>query len=269
MPCPGPSRPGSALVLALWMALLIGTAGSAALLLAGAGAGAARGEADLARARAAAEGGLWSAAHRLAATPPAARPPGETYDLALGGAAVRVRLADEDGRIDLNTVAEPLLAALFGEAGLAEPQARQAAARLLAWRERSSDPGGGRRRLRSLGEALLAAGLPLALVERLRGAATVHSGLSRPAEEAAPPAALAVLRRDAAALALPVLMPGRYRTPQPGGTQGGRRRIWRIEAEGRFGATTARMAMVLAVAPAAGMPGQVLEWLPVAAASGP
>ena len=54
------------------------------------------------------------------------------------------------------------------------------------------------------------------------------------------------------------------RTPQPGGSGGpGRRTTWRIEAEARLGAVTARTTAVLALAPGGGMPGQVLEWRPV------
>ena len=103
--------PGSALVLALWLALLLGVAGIAATRLAATGAGAARLEADLARARAAAEGGIWAAAHQLAAMPRQSRPHPADFAFALGGIPVVVRATDEDGRLDLNAAPEALLVA--------------------------------------------------------------------------------------------------------------------------------------------------------------
>ena len=39
--------------------------------------------------------------------------------------------------------------------------------------------------------------------------------------------------------------------------------VWRIEAEARQGAVTARVAAVLNLTPGGGLPGQVLEWRPV------
>lgn len=261
---PGPRARGSALVVALWIALLIGVAGIAAVRLAATGAGGARVEADLARARAAAEGGLWAAAHRLAALPRDQRPPAAAFEFPIGGAAVSARAADEDGRLDLNAAPEPLLAAAFRvAAGLPAPEADAAAAGLVAWRE-ASDPGGGRRRLQAVADLDAALGGKPGLAEAVRGVATVHTGRAMPAPEAAPPALRALLsRRDDTAA--PPARSG-LRTPQPQGSGGaGRRTIWRVTAEARHGAVTARMAAVLDLGAAApGMPGRVLEWRDVA-----
>ncbi|MGG5812527.1 hypothetical protein, partial [Falsiroseomonas sp. CW058] len=120
---------GSALVLALWLALMLGTLALAATRLAGSGAGAAQVEADLARGRAAAEGGAWAALHRLAAVPPEARPPVLVLPVPVGGVVVEVRATDEDGRIDLTGASPPRLAAMSAAAGAGvEAAGRQAAA---------------------------------------------------------------------------------------------------------------------------------------------
>lgn len=261
---PGPrARRGSALVVALWVALLLGVAGVAAVRLAAVGAGGAQVEADLARARAAAEGGLWAAAHRLAAQPRDQRPPLAAFEFPIGGAAVSVHAADEDGRLDLNAAPEPLLAAAFRMAGLPAPEAEAAATALVAWRE-ASDPGGGRRRLHAVADLDAAFGGRPGLAGAVRGVATTHTGRAAPAPEAAPPALRALLSRpdDPAA---PPPRPG-LRTPQAQGSGGaGRRVVWRVTAEARYGAVTARMAAVLDLGTAVpGMPGRVLEWRDVA-----
>ena len=257
---------GSALVLALWIALLLGVAGLAATRLAALGAGSARVEMDLARARAAAESGIWAGAHLLAAQPREARPPQAKFAFALGGAQVAVRATDEDGRLDLNAAPEALLAALLQATGLAEREAAELAMRVAEWR-RSERQGAGRGPdgpgpFRSTGELGAVPGLGMARAEALRPLLTVHTGRGQPAAEAAPPALQAILGQAARNPAPPS---GRgLRTPQPGGSGGpGRRLTWRIEAEARLGATTARITAVLALAPGGGLPGQVLEWRPV------
>jgi general secretion pathway protein K len=221
-------------------------------------------EADLARARAAAEGGLWAAARRIALQPRDQRPPVAAFEFPLGGALVAVQAADEDGRLDLNAAPEPLLSAAFRMAGLPAPEAEAAAAKLAAWRE-ASDPGGRRRRLHAVADLDAALGGKPGLAEAVRGIATTHSGRAAPAPEAAPPALLAALARRGDAAPPPPSRTG-FRTPQPQGSGGaGRRTVWRVTAEARYGAVTARMAAVLDLTPAApGMPGRVLEWRDVA-----
>jgi general secretion pathway protein K len=264
---PGPRRArGSALVIALWVTLLLGVAGMAAVRLAATGAGGAQVEADLARARAAAEGGIWAAAQRVGTRPRDQRPPVVAFEFPLGGAAVSARAEDEDGRLDLNAAPEPLLAAAFRAAGLPAPEAEAAAARLVAWREAGDDPGGRRRKLHAVADLDAALGGKPALSEAVRGVATTHTGRAAPASEAAPPALRAALaHRDDPAASSPPPRAG-LRTPQPQGSGGaGRRTIWRVTAEARYGAVTARMAAVLDLTPAGpGMPGRVLEWRDVA-----
>lgn len=259
----GLRAPGSALVVALWIALLLGVAGIAAVRLAAVGAGGSQVEADLARARAAAEGGVWAAAHRIALQPREQRPPVAAFEFPLGGAAVLVQAADEDGRLDLNAAPEPLLAAAFRVAGLQAPEAEAAALRLVEWRD-TSDPGARRRRLHAVADLDAALGGKPGLAEAVRGIATVHTGRAAPAPEAAPSALLAILARRDDTTAPPPRVG--FRTPQPQGSGGaGRRTVWRITAEARHGAVTARMAAVLDLAsPAPGMPGRVLEWRDVA-----
>ncbi|MBV1800153.1 type II secretion system protein GspK [Siccirubricoccus sp. G192] len=249
--------PGSALVLALWLALLLGVAGIAATRLAATGAGAARLEADLARARAAAEGGIWAAAHQLATLPRQSRPHPADFAFAPGGVPVVVRATDEDGRLDLNAAPEALLAALFAAAGLPPGDAATLAARVVAWREPDRQ---GLGPFRSAAELGAVPGFDRALAEALRPAVTVHSGRSRPAAEAAPPLVRGLLP-EAPRGGLPLSRGLRPGVPQalPGS---GRRSIWRLEAEARSGAATARLAAVMDLSPVEGMPGRVLEWRP-------
>jgi general secretion pathway protein K len=253
---------GSALVLALWVALLLGVTGTAAVRLTAGAAGASQVEADLARARAAAEGGLWAAAQRIAALQPRdQRPPVLGFEMRIGGALVGVHVADEDGRVDLNAAPEPLLAALFRLAGRPPPEAAVAAARLAMWRE-ASDLGGRRRRLHTVADLDTALGGAPGMGEAVRGLATTYTGRAAPALDAAPATLRAALARqdDAASTVRSGL-----RTPQPQRSSGaGRRAVWHVTAEARHGAVVARMAAVLDLTPVPGMPGRVLEWRDVA-----
>jgi hypothetical protein len=179
----------------------------------------------------------------------------------LGGALVSVQAVDEDGRLDLNAAPEPLLAALFRLVGRPAPEAAAAAARLVAWRE-ASDPSGRRRRLNAVVDLDAALSGPRGLAEAVSGAATTHTGRAIPAPEA-PPAVWMNLAPQDDAVAPPRTG---LRTPQPQGGGGpGRRALWRVTAEARYGAVAARMAAVLDLTPAPGMPGRVLEWRDVAA----
>jgi len=275
MPCPPRSaeREGFALVLALWIALLVGVCGLVAMRLAAGGAGAARVEADLAAARAAAEGGIWAAAHRLALQPAGARPPRAAFTLALGRAEVAVEMADEEGRIDVNAAPEGLLADLFRTSGLPAPEAMVLAARVVEWREpaslrrRAEDAGMGAApqgpAFRGTGELAAVPGMPRALPAVLGGAVTVHTGRAQPAAEAAPPAVMAALALSRDAIPVQATQSAGLRTPSTGrGTAPGRRAVWRIEARAVSGAVEARAAAVMEIAPGNGMPGRVLEWRP-------
>ncbi|HEY8610761.1 MAG TPA: hypothetical protein VIL69_05645 [Roseomonas sp.] len=267
-------RDGYALVFALWIALLVGVTGIVATRLAASGAGAARIEADLARARAAAEGGVWAAAHRLAVQPTAARPPRDAFAFTLNGSEIAVEVADEEGRVDLNAAPESLLADLFRVSGLPDPEAAILAARVVEWRDPANQrrrdeagrqdggrgAGSSRLAFRSTGELAAVPGMSRALVEALRGAVTIHTGRARPAEDSAPAPVLAMLRLSQDISPVQSRATG-LRTPSAGrGSTAGRRVIWRIESRARSGAVEARVAAVMEIAPGNGMPGRVLEW---------
>jgi general secretion pathway protein K len=247
---------GYVLPLALWLALLLGTAAVAAMRLAGAGAGVAQLEAGLARARAAAEGGAWDALHRLAALPAEARPPVLDLSLALGGGPVRVRAHDEDGRLDLNAAPAPLLAAVLEALGLDAVAAAQAAERVVA--HRAAAPEG--RGFATVGEVAALPGITPALAAALAEVATVHSARPRPAAEAAPPVLAALLPEAAAEEAWRrQALPG-LRTPAAGPARSGRRMVWRVQAEARQGGVSGRVEAVVVLGARNGMPGRVLEW---------
>jgi DNA uptake protein ComE-like DNA-binding protein len=250
---------GSALIFALWIALLVGVAGVAAMRLAATGAGAVQIEADLARARAAAEGGIWAMAHHLAQ---AGEPsPRLALNFPVGSTQVAVVASDEDGRVDLNAAAAPLLRALFRTVGLPEPEAVALAEQVMRRREAA----GRSKAFRTVDELAAVPGAPPGLVEAVEALATVHTGLAAPAIHVAPPALAAVLRaaegNDGSRVAS---AQGSFRTPSSLRGGAGRRRVWRIEAAFVYGAVTARIRAVMLTEPGNGMPGRVLDWDPVA-----
>ncbi|MCR0983627.1 general secretion pathway protein GspK [Roseomonas populi] len=266
-------REGSALVFALWIALLVGVLGTVAMRLAAAGAGASRIEVDLAAARAAAEGGIWAAAHRLALQEPAARPPSAAFAFPLGRSEVAVQAADEEGRVDLNAAPEPLLAALFRAVGVEERAAGVLAGQVVEWRTQSPAqrmPAGDAREadqrrptFRSTSDLAAIPGVTPALVAAVRDGVTVHTGRSWPARSSAPPLVqAALLQADDARSTMPARA-GVLRTPSASSGEAGRRVIWRIEARAQTGAVEARVTAVVNVAAANGVLGRVLEWQPV------
>jgi general secretion pathway protein K len=265
------SRRGSALVFALWVALLIGIVGTISMRLAAQGAGAARIEADLARARAAAEGGIWLAAHRLATQEPGSRLSAAGFDLRLAGSEVSVQALDEDGRIDLNAVPEPLLAAMFRTVGVVEPDATILAGRVVEWRApamgssrlpvlASSTDRRADARFRASSQLAAVPGISMALAEALRAGVTVHTGGSWPAQASAPPLVQAVLNNFTANQTPAPARDGSSRSIPSARANLGRRVIWRIRAQARYGATQASVSAVMNLTPTEGMPGRVLEW---------
>jgi general secretion pathway protein K len=257
-------RRGSALVLALWLSLLLGAAGAAGARLAAWGAGGARAEAELALARAAAEGGIWAMAHRLAGQGAAERPPRTEAALSIGGVQVRVRATDEDGRVDVNAAPEALLGAMLRTSGLEADEAIAVARRITAWREaaakRPSAMGLAETRFRTVAEMTAVAGLSPAVAQGVQAVATVHTGRAEPALDAAPPGLLPALDPQLASTGTR----SGLRTPRRGGAgSSGRRTVWRIEAEARSGAVLARTGTVLTLMPADGVPGRILDWRPV------
>ena len=123
------------------------------------------------------------------------------------GVRLFIRVQDEAGRVDLNTASEALLLALLRGYGVESDAASRIADRLIDNRDRDSDrrPNGAERAdyeaagvpgpknapLDAIDELAQVLGLDAALVDRLRPAVTVHSGLAgvdprvMPAERAA------------------------------------------------------------------------------------
>lgn len=93
------------------------------------------------RAEGLAAAGVELAALRLLSVPPRERPVSGEVRIRMGGANVAVRFADEAARIDLNTAAPELLAALFQVLGAPEPVAKSSAAGIAA--RRAPAPGSG------------------------------------------------------------------------------------------------------------------------------
>lgn len=93
------------------------------------------------RAQGLAAAGVELAALRLLSVPPRERPVSGEVRIRMGGANVAVRFADEAARIDLNTAAPELLAALFQVLGAPEPVAKSSAASIAA--RRAPAPGSG------------------------------------------------------------------------------------------------------------------------------
>ncbi|MBO1075026.1 type II secretion system protein GspK [Roseomonas marmotae] len=264
------SRRGSALVFALWIALLIGVLGTVALRLAAHGAGAAQIEADLAQARSAAESGVWFAAHRMATLDPGLRPPQASFRLELGGSQVAVQATDEDGRLDINAAPEPLLTAMFRVAGVAEQDAAALAARVVEWRDPntglrirqvgSMNDSQNRARFRTAGDIGSVPGVGMALAERLRDGMTVHTGNPWPARLSAPPLTQTILAQFMQDQGLAPLRQDGFRTPAPAQSGAGRRMILRITAHARRGMVDAYVTAVIHATAWKGMPGRVLEW---------
>ncbi len=132
---------GFALLLVLWTMVLL------ALLVTHIAANG-RAEAQLAgniRAaaitRAAADGAIATAAYALL-LPPADRWRADDapHALILDGVAATIRIADESGKVNPNSAAAPLLAALLGQFGLDNGAAQRIAAAIVDWRTPGAEP---------------------------------------------------------------------------------------------------------------------------------
>ncbi len=116
----GRGERGFALLLVIWVLAIL------SVLAAGFAAGTrsqtrlARNLLDAARARALAEAGIARAASALLQTDPRARwrADGTPYPMRFAGGDIRIRIEDEDGKIDLNLGPTELLAGLCGELGI-------------------------------------------------------------------------------------------------------------------------------------------------------
>ncbi len=110
------------------------------------------------------------------------------------GARLLLSVQDEAGRVDLNSAGETLLVALFRGSGFDERDAERWAHRVVDFRDRDSDrraagaerpdyeaaglPGPKNGPFDAVDELAQVLGAEAALLERLRGAVTVHSGLA-------------------------------------------------------------------------------------------
>ena len=132
------SQRGVALVLVLWVISLLA-------VIAGNFAYSMRGEAQIARnlvstaqARALAEAGVHRAWYELTRPPSDTQrwlPDGVDREMNVPGAAVKVTIQDESGKIDLNTASDDLLKGLFRSVGLAEDASVALVDAIVDWRD--------------------------------------------------------------------------------------------------------------------------------------
>lgn len=129
---------GVALVLVLWVITLLA-------VIAGNFAFSMRGEAQITRnllgtvqAQAGADAGVqlaWFELLKPAAEPQRWQGNAVVHEFTLDGAAVRVSILDESGKIDLNTASDALLQGLFKSAGLSEEASGALLGAVLDWRD--------------------------------------------------------------------------------------------------------------------------------------
>jgi general secretion pathway protein K len=126
---------GAALVIVLWGIALMATAVIAIGLTSRSETLIGRNAIENARAREAAEAGIQLALHRLLSYPRATRlfdgSPSIWKD---GGTTVELAIQDEEGKIDLNAAAYPLIAGVLASAGLSLDDARRNACQIVARR---------------------------------------------------------------------------------------------------------------------------------------
>lgn len=203
---------GVALLLVLWACTLLAILLGGYAVLARTAALQTRYQFAQTRAHYAAEAGLMRAIQALQATDLKQRwvADGREYPFAFDGAAVQVSVVDEQGKVDLNAAAPPVLQALFHAAGLDEPAAGQLAAHVVAWRSFITVPGQAERDraeyaaagrdygprhgpFASLAELQLVLGMTPALYDKVLPAITLWSGRAMPDPNTAPPLALAAI----------------------------------------------------------------------------
>ncbi|CAG1011568.1 hypothetical protein BURK2_04302 [Burkholderiales bacterium] len=130
---------GIALVLVLWVTALLTVIGGGFAYSMRTEALVAQNSIALARARAAADGAVYRGiyqASRPQNTLEAWRRNGQVYEFAHGGVALRVSILDESGKIDLNTVAEPLLLNVLQRlGGIGAEEAARLVDAIVDWRD--------------------------------------------------------------------------------------------------------------------------------------
>jgi general secretion pathway protein K len=155
----------------------------------------ARNRLDLARAEAAADGGIALALLALAGRSAAARvfPP---LLVDVGGLPVTVIIEDENGKVDLNAAPASLLADLFAAAGSPPDAARRLSEAVVARRGREPGPA-----FITTDELELVEGMTPGLLAALGGAVTVRTGADAVDPLPAPPLVVLALAGDEAAAA--------------------------------------------------------------------
>ena len=116
----GRGERGFALLLVIWVLAILSVLAAGFAASTRSQTRLARNLLDAARARALAEAGIARAASALLQTDPRARwrADGTPYPMQFAGGDIRIRIADEDGKIDLNLSPTELLAGLCGELGI-------------------------------------------------------------------------------------------------------------------------------------------------------
>lgn len=282
---------GVALLVVLW---ILGLLAAIALILATDARTAVRTSQvaiALARARAAADAGVWLAVRDVAGGDPSPlwRTDGAPRTLRFAGFAVTVSVRDEGGKVDLNFAAPPMLRAALAASGVPAPRASALVREILDWRTPRAEgealyagaagdtyPGRGygpaHARFVAVGDLLLLPGVSPALFARLRRFVTVYSEDPLIDPRTAPPALLRALPGiDAGALA--AYLGGRFGVgaaepspvalgaPEELSTQGGARAFTiRARAAGP-GAVFVRVAVVV-LTPDGVLPYRIARWRP-------
>lgn len=128
---------GFALLLVIWVAAILAVLAAAFALTTRSETHLARNLLAAARARALAEAGVARAAAALLDADPRRqwRADGRPYALALAGGRLRIRIEDEDGKIDLNAAPPELIAGLCSELGIDDSVATSLVQFIIARRQ--------------------------------------------------------------------------------------------------------------------------------------
>jgi general secretion pathway protein K len=135
------SQRGIALVLVLWMLALIMVIAAGFLHATHTDSLVVRNSLSIARAEAAADAGVHRALSELfrpGSVEGAWKRDGEVHEWRYEGIPVTVSMADESGKIDINTATEPLLKGLLMSAGVDEEEATRLLDAILDWRDADS-----------------------------------------------------------------------------------------------------------------------------------
>ena len=172
---------GFALILVLWIAALLAVIAASLVSSGRTETRLAHNLVENAKAEALADGAVQRAVLGLLDVDPAQawRPGGGPYRLAYGEGQVRVTIADEDGKIDINAATPELLAGLLEQLGLESKDADAMADRIVEFRDPDHEPrppGAQDRPFGAESELLGVPGMTLDLYRRMQPYITVFSG---------------------------------------------------------------------------------------------